>query len=54
MSTVITAKVFKSGRSFALQLPRALKVRTKGSHITRTATGFEATVPVTNARQARV
>ena len=53
MSTVISAKVFKSGNSLALRLPRALKLKAKSYHITPTAGGFQATDPAAEARRLK-
>ncbi len=43
--TSITAKVFKAGKSKALRLPSALKVKTKSFEVTPTSTGFIAIDP---------
>jgi virulence-associated protein VagC len=53
MSTVITAKVFTSGSSHALQLPRAFKIKDGVLHLTRSETGFEAQVPPSKSSRAR-
>jgi virulence-associated protein VagC len=53
MGTIITAKVFKSGNSQALRLPRALKLKAKSYHITPTDGGFQATDPAAEARRLK-
>ena len=53
MSTVITAKVFKSGNSQALRLPRALKLKARTFHLTLTDSGFQATDPAAEARRLK-
>ena len=52
MSTV-TAKVFRSGNSKALRLPKALKVTAKSYEVTPTATGFIVTDPAAEARRLK-
>ncbi|MEI6860934.1 MAG: hypothetical protein WCL04_01615 [Verrucomicrobiota bacterium] len=53
MSTVITAKIFKSGNSLALRLPRALKLKARTFHLTPTDCGFQATDPAAEARRLK-
>lgn len=49
----VTAKVFQSGNSKALRLPRTLKVTAKSYKVTPTATGFIVTDPAAEARRLK-
>jgi antitoxin VapB len=49
----MTAKVFKSGNSQALRLPRALKLKAKVFQLTQTDGGFVATDPAAEARRLK-
>ncbi len=51
--TVVTAKVFKSGNSQALRLPKSLRVTARSLHITPTDTGFLVTDPAAEARRLK-
>ncbi len=51
--SMITAKVFQSGNSKALRLPRQLKVKTKTYDVTPTRDGFIVTDPAVRARRER-
>jgi antitoxin VapB len=52
MSTA-TAKVFKSGNSQALRLPRAFRLRAKEVTLTATNGGFLVTDPAVEARRLK-
>ncbi|HKB57020.1 MAG TPA: hypothetical protein VKC51_05460 [Lacunisphaera sp.] len=52
MST-ITAKIFQSGNSKALRLPRQLNVSAKAYELTPTPDGFLVTDPAARARRQR-
>ena len=49
----IIAKVFQSGNSKALRLPRSLPLTAKSYQVTPTATGFVATDPAAEARRLK-
>jgi antitoxin VapB len=49
----LTAKVFQSGNSKALRLPRQLNVTTKAYEVTPTRDGFIVTDPAARARRLR-
>jgi len=49
----ITARVFQSGNSKALWLPRQLKVKAKSYEVTPTRDGFIVTDPVARTRRQR-
>jgi antitoxin VapB len=49
----VTAKVFKSGNSQAIRLPKALRLRTKTVQIEKTGRGLLILDPVAEARRVR-
>ena len=52
--SAITAKVFQSGNSKALRLPRQLKVKAKTYAVTPTQDGFIVTDTAARARRQRL
>ena len=51
--SVITAKVFQSGNSKALRLPRQLNVKAKAYEVTPTRDGFIVIDPAARVRRER-
>ena len=52
--TTTTAKVFQSGKSKALRLPRQLRVKAKAYLVTPTPDGFIVTDSAARAKRQRV